>query len=209
MATRGLTLSRLACGGVLAGAALVLGAPVAAAEPTVEVSATEGLAAGDSVTVSGVGFDPQAGYYVSTCVVGSSGPAGPTCVGGASMRENSVWVTNNPQAAGIGTPIAEDGSFTAELTVADAAEGVDCATDECAVTVFFDHRNGFGVVSETPVVFGAGPESPAAPTTTAAATEPAAEQASDETGGAAWWVAGGAAVVAVAGAAAFALRKRT
>lgn len=182
MAARATWASRVAGGaavGLAAVGLVVAAAPVAVAQPAVEVAPAEGLAAGDTVTVTGAGFDPQAGYYVSTCVAGTSGPAGPTCVGGAASREGSVWVSNSPQAAGVGTPIAQDGTFTAQLVVATTAEGVDCAVDECAVTVFLDHRNGFGVVSETPVTFAAAAPADTAPTTGSSAAGSSAAGSSE------------------------------
>ncbi|GGC53041.1 hypothetical protein IEU95_10280 [Hoyosella rhizosphaerae] len=77
-------------------ATLTIGSAVATAEPTLAVEPSTGLTTGDSGTVTGSGFDPEAGYYLSTCVFGTSGPSGPECAGSPSERGTSTWVTDNP-----------------------------------------------------------------------------------------------------------------
>jgi hypothetical protein len=214
MATPGFIRSAAIAAG--AAAALTLAsAGSASADVTLEVTPTEGLSSGDTVTLRGAGLDPAAGYYISTCVAGTSGPTGPTCAGGENMRENAVWVSNSPMAAGAGTPIAEDGTFTAELTVSGSGEGIDCAAQECAVTVFFDHMNGFGTVTEVPVAFE---ESAAA---NGAAQESSGHEggehgadAAEEGGGSdgwatvAWLIAGGLVVLAIVAIVARVTRKK-
>lgn len=162
----------------VAAAALLCATPGIALAETVNltVSKSTGVSANDPLTVTARGADPKAGYYVSICVKGTTGPTGPQCLGDRAKPGTQQWVSN---AAGATTPLAADGTFTVDLTAVTTgttATGttVDCAVDACAVTVFHDHRNGFDTVSEAPItVAPAGTVSPAG-TGTAAGTGPGA-----------------------------------
>ena len=192
------------------GSAAALGVSAAAApgdDVTLAVSQDSGLSNGDTVTVTGEGADPELGYYLSTCVIGTQGPTGPDCAGGPSDQNASVWVSNNPSA---NVPINSDGTFTAELAVTQTGEtmskvAIDCDETPCAVTLFGDHRNGFGYTTGTPIGFGAA--------TAPAAGDSAdgtllAESSADSGSNAAWWIVGGVVVVAVGGGGAVAYSRR-
>ncbi|WP_024796358.1 neocarzinostatin apoprotein domain-containing protein [Tomitella biformata] len=204
--------STLAIGALAFGSALALGTGASAAPgDSVEliVSQDSGLDNGQAVTVTGTGLDPEVGYYLSTCVIGTEGPTGPDCAGGPGIVGASIWVSNNPSA---NAPINPDGTFTTDLNVTQTGEtmnkvAIDCDETPCAVTLFGDHRNGFGYTAGTPVTFGAAPAAAAAPATTAEASDEASDEASSNT---VWWIVGGVIVVAaIAGGGAVALRKKS
>lgn len=203
------------------GAATAAVAEPAAGGPQLEVTPTEGLSPGQGITVTGSGLDPESGYYVATCVTGTTGPAGPDCAGDRAVPGSQLWVSNG---RGATTPIAPDGTFTAELnavatgTTMTGTE-VDCTASDCAVALFYDHRNGFGTVAETPVSFtGAAGGAPAdaagaaegAEQAEAAESQAASEAESDDDGSAAvWWgVGGGAVALFVIGGIVYAVRAR-
>ena len=204
-------LGALAMGPGLATGAVAAAAPGDEVELTLSESAD--LADGQEITVEGSGVDPDLGYYLSTCVVGTSGPAGPDCASGPDDRAASAWVSNSPGAT---VPINPDGTFTATLQVSRTGEtmdgrSVDCDEMPCAITLFGDHRNGFINTAEEPVTFAAsaGATSGAATATATgeasdSATDADAEQTaaeSDENSGVSpvWWVVGGIVVVVLVG----------
>ncbi|WP_182357116.1 neocarzinostatin apoprotein domain-containing protein [Tomitella gaofuii] len=217
---------------VAAGSLLAV-STAAAADPAVSgpqltVSQTDGLAAGESVTVQGSGLDPQAGYYVATCVTGTTGPAGPECSGDRAVPGSQLWVSNG---RGATTPIAPDGTFTAELNAVAAGTSmsgapVDCTESDCSITLFYDHRNGFGTVADVPVTFTAAAAAGAVGTeahasghsTGGQAAEDAGAQSADDQASATgsdsssavvWWTVGGVVVaLLVIGGIAVAVRRR-
>lgn len=207
----------LAFGGLALGSTLALGTAASAAPAgpvQLTLSQDSGLTNGQKIKVTGAGADPTMGYYLSTCVVGTAGPTGPDCVGGPDSTSGAVWVSNSPGAT---MPINPDGTFSADLSVTQSGVSmskvaIDCDVTPCAVTLFADHRNGFGTITETPIVFG-GPVNAAA--TTAAATPTpaavdalAADQQGDDSSNAIWWVVGGIVVVAAVGGGAVAYSKK-
>lgn len=205
----------LAFGGLVLGSSLALGT-AASADPAGPVQLTlsqdGGLTNGQKITVTGAGADPTAGYYLSTCVVGTSGPTGPDCVGGPDSTDGAVWVSNSPGAT---TPINPDGTFSADLAVTQSGVSmskvaINCDETPCAVTLFADHRNGFGNVAATPIVFG-GPVSTAAAAATSTSAEAAlvSDEASEESSSnTVWWIVGGVVVVAVIAGGAVAVSKK-
>lgn len=219
--------STLAIGTLAFGSALALGT-AASAEPAgavqLALSQDSGLANGDVVTVDGSGLDPEVGYYLSTCVIGTDGPTGPDCAGGPGDVGASLWISNNPSA---NVPINPDGTFTADLNVTQSGETmdkavIDCDVTPCAVTLFADHRNGFGYTAGAPVSFGSAPapaSSSSAPATTAPAaagdaaeievTEVAAESSDDSGSNTVWWIVGGVLVVVVIAGGAVAYSKKS
>lgn len=198
-----------AVGAVAAGSLLAVGtaaaADPAAAGPKLTVSKTDGLAAGETITVEGSRLDPEAGYYVATCVTGTTGPAGPDCAGDRAVPGSQLWVSNG---RGATTPIAPDGTFTAELSSVAAGTSmggtpVDCTESECSITLFYDHRNGFGTVTGVPVTFAAAGTEAVAGQADAAAGEPAADadqaaaEDSDGSSAVVWWTVGGVVVALI------------
>ncbi|MBB3039825.1 neocarzinostatin apoprotein domain-containing protein [Hoyosella altamirensis] len=209
---------RAVCAAFGTAGSLAVAAGAASAAPLVDVSPAAGLRSGDVITVAGSGFDPDAGYYVSTCIAGSAGPAGPRCVGGSPQQGTSLWVTNDPEAPGTAIPLSSAGTFEVELTVETTGNGVDCREDECAVTVYFDHVNGFGTVHESPLEFAAATVPPTAEPAGTTAREPlgvngggAAESATEAAGDSsalAWTALAAASIVIVAGGIAIVTRRR-
>lgn len=66
---------------------VVVTAPPSFAAPTLQVSATENLADGQRITISGSGFKPNlASIAIGQCVQGYSGPADCNTAGGATFR---------------------------------------------------------------------------------------------------------------------------
>lgn len=180
----------------------------------IRLSQAEAIAPGQTITVEGTGLDPNAGYYVATCVTGTGGPAGPECAGDRAVRGSQLWVSNSGR--GATTPIAPDGTFTDDLSVvasgtAMSGRNVDCSEQECAVTVFYDHRNGFATLAQAPITIAAADAAQHArgsrtgantQTDTQAAAEEAAQEAPAADGGgsaAAWWGVGGGILVVVLG----------
>ncbi|MFJ3667813.1 hypothetical protein ACIPSE_15310 [Streptomyces sp. NPDC090106] len=159
------------------------------------VSKSAGLtAAGETVTVSGTGYNTEKGIYVAFCVDNGPGRTPTPCVGGVDMSGESgasVWVSSDPPSYGEG--LAEpyegdghDGSFSVRLKVRAKDANTDCTASgvTCAVITRNDHTRG-GDQSQTvrvPVTFGgsATASAPAGPTTTAT---PDADASASTTGG--------------------------
>ncbi|MFI6577252.1 cell wall protein [Nocardiopsis sp. NPDC050513] len=120
--------------------------------PTLSVSQTSGLDPdGQTVTVTGSGYDTSKGVYVALCDTSRAGAAqAPSpCIGGVDMdgsSGSSVWVSSNPPPYGEGLAVpydgrGTDGGFSVELTVRASDAGTDCtdASTECAVVTRNDH----------------------------------------------------------------------
>jgi hypothetical protein len=136
-------------------AALVTTAMPAAAAPgsasrnghTLTASnATDLDPAGETITVTGTGYDPAKGYYVALCQVPDDYSYGATptpCLGGDGQGGSGVgpsaWVTNTPMGTNPSVPIAADGSFTAQIHLKQAGGNLDCAQVTCAIVSRRDH----------------------------------------------------------------------
>lgn len=109
---------------------------------------------GESLTVSGAGFDASIGIYVAVCAIPSDPTVKPgPCLGGIpeGAREGttdtdqltSAWITDAwawRAFATQGYNGAEEGSFTTKLTIPDPVmEGLDCTVTRCAITTRADH----------------------------------------------------------------------
>ncbi|MFJ3547622.1 hypothetical protein [Streptomyces sp. NPDC090114] len=146
------------------------------------VSKSSGLdPAGETVTVSGTGYNTEKGVYVAFCVDNGAGRTPTPCVGGVDMSGESgasQWVSSHPPSYGEG--LAEpyrgkghDGSFSVRIKVRAKDANTDCTASgvKCAVITRNDHTRG-GDQSQTvriPVTFqGSGP-STSAPVTSAPA----------------------------------------
>ncbi|MDX3662545.1 hypothetical protein PV646_35050 [Streptomyces sp. ID05-26A] len=106
-------------------------------------NATDLVVAGETITVTGTGYDPAKGYYVALCQVPddySYGAAPTPCLGGDGQGGTGVgpsaWVTNLP---GGTTTIAPNGSFTAQVHVKQTGGNLDCAQVTCAIVTRRDH----------------------------------------------------------------------
>lgn len=129
---------------------------------------------GDTVVVSGAGFDPALGIYVGLCVDNGPGLRPGPCVGGVDMDGgggSSAWITDDPTYAGIASPFV-GGGFEVVLSVRAADEFVDCmdGATRCVIATRADHTAGHdrsadvlvpvSFVGEAPLV-DAPPASPA------------------------------------------------
>ncbi|MGX1128512.1 hypothetical protein RKD49_000702 [Streptomyces glaucescens] len=133
------------------------------------VSKASGLdPAGETVTVSGTGYNTEKGIYVAFCVDNGPGRTPTPCVGGVDMSGesgSSAWVSSDPPSYGEG--LAEPyrgsghrGSFSVRVKVRAKDADTDCTKSgvTCAVITRNDHTRG-GDQSQTvrvPVAFGGG-----------------------------------------------------
>ncbi|MEJ3748010.1 hypothetical protein WEI85_32555 [Actinomycetes bacterium KLBMP 9797] len=142
----------LACAAVLATAVLVAGAP-AHADTTAQgsggqrltVSKSTGLdRAGETVTVSGAGYDVNKGIYVAFCVDKGAGKLPTPCGGGADTTGSlgaSHWISSNPPSYGEGlaVPYGAGGSFRVRIKVTMTIGDTDCTKFRCVVVTRNDH----------------------------------------------------------------------
>jgi hypothetical protein len=166
------------------------------------VSKASGLdPAGETVTVSGAGYNTEKGVYVAFCVDNGPGRTPTPCVGGVDMSGesgSSAWVSSNPPSYGEG--LAEPyrgsghkGSFSVRVKVRAKDADTDCTKSgvTCSVITRNDHTRG-GDQSQTvriPVTFGGGGgsgdsgTSSGATASAAPSAPPAAPAAGTTTGG--------------------------
>ncbi len=153
---------------------------------TLSVSKTVDLSGdGDTVVVTGSGFDETKGIYVGLCVI-TAPDEQPSPCGGGIDREGSTgaseWISSNPPSYAVGLPIPYEpgGSFSVELTVSPTInEVVDCRNVACAIVTKNDHT----IISDRsqdliiPVTFtGVAPTTTVAPETSSTSpTETAPE----------------------------------
>ncbi|QLY28789.1 neocarzinostatin apoprotein domain-containing protein [Nocardia huaxiensis] len=139
----------------VAGAAALAGSPAAMAEPTLTLSVSTGVTAGQTVTVQLEGLPPD----LPTVAVGQCKPQITTpadCNLGGSLMGRS-------DAQGMWQP--NGGSRT--LTLVASIGGVDCAAAPGACTVAVTSlTNPSDILASVPLDFGA--KQPAAPSTVAA-----------------------------------------
>jgi hypothetical protein len=104
---------------------------------------------GEPITITGEGFDPNKGIYVTLCVDEGVGHLSSPCLGGVDMSGEagtSAWISSNPPSYGEGlaTPYGPNGSFSVTLQIAAADQFVDCrdpvaAPDGCVIYMRADH----------------------------------------------------------------------
>ncbi|TDV38672.1 neocarzinostatin family protein [Actinophytocola oryzae] len=162
-------------------AALLATAAPAWAAPGISVSKSTGLdPAGDTITVSGSGFDVTKGIYVAVCVDNGPGQVPTPCLGGADTSGGaggSKWISSNPPSYGQGlaTPYGPGGTFTVTLSVVavDPVTGTDCTKVRCAAVTRADHTrtSDRSQDARVPLAFGL-PPAPRTTTTTTAAPPP-------------------------------------
>lgn len=144
---------------------------------TLGVDRSEGLnAAGDSVVVSGAGYDLSKGIYVGVCVNNGPGAVATPCLGGVDMSGgsgSSVWISSNPPSYGQGlaqpfTQSGGAGSFSVALGVVASDNMTNCqdpgqAPNGCVVVTRADHTRSADRSADVmiPISFGA-VEAPAA-----------------------------------------------
>lgn len=100
---------------------------------------------GDTVVVTGSGFDEEKGIYVGLCVI-TPADQQPSPCGGGIDREGatgaSEWISSNPPSYAIGLPVPYEagGSFRVELSVSPRINDVvDCRNVPCAIVTKNDH----------------------------------------------------------------------
>ncbi|TYB64321.1 hypothetical protein FXF51_21600 [Nonomuraea sp. PA05] len=135
------------------------------------VSQADGLSPdGQTVTVTGSGYDPAKGVYVAFCVLPKPGELPTPCGGGVDMSGasgSSKWISSNPPKYGEGLAQAygAGGSFTVQLKISPvigvAAEGsqvFDCREVACAVVTRADHTRTADRTQDVfvPVTFSGG-----------------------------------------------------
>lgn len=161
---------------------------------------------GETLTVTGRGFDEAKGVLVTLCRVASSPTDAPSpCLAGSTPTA-SAWVASSPpdHAADLVVPFDQGGAFEVEVEVAAVIDDeTDCREVECALVVRRDDTAPTDRTLDMAIPVAFLDEAPAdeSPTTTAAAVAPTS--VSDDQGGASPLVWAGAAAVlagAVAGA---------
>jgi len=159
---------------VTAGLLVVAEAPAQAAGK-LSVSKTRGLSrAGETVTVSGRGYDVSKGIYVAFCVDNGAGVMPSPCGGGADMSGSSgssSWISSNPPSYGEGLAKAygKGGTFRVSIRVSQRIGDVDCALRGCAIVTRADHTRTSDRSQDVRVAVRFAP-----PTTGTAATAPTA-----------------------------------
>ncbi len=113
---------------------------------TLSVSKSADLAeSGETIVVTGSGYDESKGVYVGLCVIASPDVQPSPCGGGidrAGATGASEWISSNPPSYAIGLPIPYEtgGSFRVELSVSPTInEVVDCRNVQCAIVTKSDH----------------------------------------------------------------------
>lgn len=99
---------------------------------------------GQTITVSGSGYDEFKGIYVAFCVEPLPGKIATPCGGGADTEGNtgaSFWISNNPPAYGVGLaqPYGPGGSFTETVKVSPMIGNIDCRRVQCVIATRNDH----------------------------------------------------------------------
>lgn len=133
----------------------------------------ERLEPGQVLVVRGSGYDPNIGIYVSICKVPDQPGEKPSpCLGGlpegamegeaagSEKPMSSFWITGDWAWKAFANKNYDDpktGSFEVQLMVPPASQdGLDCATQQCAVTTRADHTAATDRVQDMmlPVKFG-------------------------------------------------------
>lgn len=115
----------------------------------------DAIAPGESLVVTGTGFDSGIGIYLAICAIPESTEEKPgPCLGGipegaetggaqAETGLSSAWITSDWAWRAFATQSYDDdatGTFTATLTVPPATiDGLDCRVSRCAITTRADH----------------------------------------------------------------------
>ena len=120
------------------------GRTVAGGGLSLSASQVHDLVPGQTVTVSGTGFDPEKGVYVALCAIPPTGQVPSPCGGGqdrTGATGASAWITSNaPDGAGLSQPYGPGGSFSVTLVVGPAINStLDCRQLRCAIVTRNDH----------------------------------------------------------------------
>ncbi|WP_329110155.1 hypothetical protein OG792_14750 [Micromonospora sp. NBC_01699] len=137
------------------------------------VAKTAGISrAGETITVSGSGYDTNKGIYVAFCVDNGKGALPSPCGGGADTSGSSgasQWVSSNPPSYGEGLaiPYGPNGTFRVQIRVSATIGDIDCTVRRCAVATRSDHTRSSDRTQDVlvPVSFAATPGSGTGTTT--------------------------------------------
>ena len=107
-------------------------------------SKVSGIKTGQTIKVSGKGFDMTVGIYVEMCQVVPAGTLPSVCGGGVNMSgagATSFWISSNPPSYGknLAIPFKSGGTFTVNLKVQPQIGKVNCLKTQCAIYVRADH----------------------------------------------------------------------
>ncbi|WP_199546849.1 immunoglobulin domain-containing protein [Streptomyces sp. N35] len=172
-----LTAAALVLGGSVTG--LTLSGPAAAADPAgtglgrsgqkLTVAKSADLdPAGETVHVTGEGYDESKGIYVAFCKDNGDDRVPSPCVGGAATSggaKSSAWIVpkGDSNAGELATEYGANGSFAVDLELKAKDSGLDCTKVTCSVITRVDHRAAGDRSQDVriPVTFkGAGPVDP-------------------------------------------------
>ena len=113
---------------------------------TLTVSQSTGLAdTGQTIIVSGSGYDVTKGIYVALCLATAKGVLPSPCGGGVDMEGDggaSIWISDNPPSYAKGLPLTygQGGSFRVSFKVGPVIDKFnDCRAVRCAIVTKSDH----------------------------------------------------------------------
>lgn len=90
-----------------------------------------------TITVSGQGYNPNVGIYVTLCVMRPAGEIPSPCGGYRGTSASAIWIGSHPEA---NFPMPSNGTFTTELTVGPViSPAADCRAVQCAIVTRTDH----------------------------------------------------------------------
>ncbi|MFK0121501.1 YncE family protein [Streptomyces sp. NPDC090994] len=110
------------------------------------VSASAGLdPAGETVRVTGSGYDTTKGIYVALCKDNGDNRVPSPCLGGADVTGGgsaSRWIVpaDDPYAGDLAQPWGAGGTFDVDLELTARDSGLDCLQVACSVVTRVDHR---------------------------------------------------------------------
>ncbi|WP_214111227.1 hypothetical protein [Acrocarpospora catenulata] len=127
--------------------------------------------AGESVVVTGSGFDITKGIYLAVCVDNGPGQVASPCVGGVDMSGQShsiYWISSNPPpyAVDVVKPYTDQGNGKGgfELTLdikAQDTQGTDCTASgvQCVIYTRADHTRSSDRTQDVkiPITWGTDP----------------------------------------------------
>ncbi|WP_326551732.1 hypothetical protein [Micromonospora sp. NBC_01813] len=170
-----------------------------AAGQRLTVSKSTGISrSGETVSVSGTGYDTSKGIYVAFCVDNGAGAAPSPCGGGVDTSGtggSSHWISSNPPSYGEGlaVPYGTGGSFQVSIPLVTKIGDVDCTVRTCSVVTRADHTRTSDRSQDVrvPITFAAAAPAPAATSAAPAAGTPARPTAPAQTGGGTTGTTGG------------------
>ncbi|MFC5800975.1 YncE family protein, partial [Streptomyces formicae] len=101
--------------------------------------------AGESIRVTGEGYDGTKGIYVAFCKDNGANRVPSPCLGGADMTGGggaSQWIVpkGDTYEGELATAYGPGGTFDVRISVTAEGDGLDCTRVSCAVVTRVDHR---------------------------------------------------------------------